>query len=196
MSGVRSAGRFDILVVCTGNIGRSPMMERLLRHDLATAGLDQLVGVSGAGTWARDGEPMEPYAEQTLRERGIDADAFAARRLQSSLVTGAGLVLTATREHRSAVVQLVPAAVRRTFTLLELARVVDQLPPPLGAGDADPLTRMRDAVGWAAQNRVPSTHEFGDDLTDPLGAPLAIYRERADQIQVACTRVVTLLRGA
>jgi protein-tyrosine phosphatase len=195
MSGVRSAGRFDILVVCTGNIGRSPMMERLLRHDLVTAGLDQLVDVSGAGTWARDGEPMEPYAEQTLRERGIDADAFAARRLQPSLVTGAGLVLTATREHRSAVVQLVPAAVRRTFTLLELARVVDQLPPPPGDGDADPLTRMRDAVGWAAQNRVPSTREFGDDLTDPLGAPLATYRERADQIQVACTRVVTLLCG-
>lgn len=190
-----TAGRFDVLVVCTGNIGRSPMMERLLRNGLATAGLDEVVGVSGAGTWAQDGEPMEPYAEQTLHERGVDAGSFAARRLQTSLVTGADLVLTATREHRSAVVQLVPAAVRRTFTLLELARIVDQLPPPPGAGDADPLMRMREAVGWAAQNRVPATHESGDDLADPLGAPLATYRERADEIQVACARVVTLLRG-
>lgn len=196
MSGVMGAGRFGVLVVCTGNIGRSPMMERLLRRDLAAAGLDRLVDVSGAGTWAQDGEPMEPYAEQTLRERGIDADAFAARRLQAPLVTGAGLVVTATREHRAAVVQLVPAAVRRTFTLLELARIVDRLPPLQVARDADPLTRMREAVGWAAQNRVPPMHESADDLDDPLGAPLATYRERADEIQVACSQVVTLLRGA
>lgn len=195
MSGVMGAGRFGVLAVCTGNIGRSPMMERLLRHDLAAAGLDQLVDVSGAGTWAQDGEPMEPYAEQTLRERGIDADAFAAQRLQAPLVTGAGLVVTATREHRSAVVHLVPAAVRRTFTLLELARIVDRLPPLPAVRDADPLIRMREAVGWAAQNRVPPTHESADDLDDPLGAPLDTYRERADEIQVACSRVVTLLRG-
>lgn len=195
MSGVMGTGRFGVLAVCTGNIGRSPMMERLLRHGLAAAGLDQLVDVSGAGTWAQDGEPMEPYAEQTLRERGIDADAFAARRLQAPLVTGAGLVVTATREHRSAVVQLVPAAVRRTFTLLELARIVDRLPPLPAVRDADPLIRMREAVGWAAQNRVPPTHESADDLDDPLGAPLRTYRERADEIQGACSRVVTLLRG-
>lgn len=191
-----SGGTFDVLVVCTGNIGRSPMMERMLRRDLTTAGLNHLVDVTGAGTWARDGESMEPYAEQALRERGVDADAFVARRLQPAQVTGADLVLTATREHRSAVVQLVPAAVRRTFTLLELARIADQLPSPPGAGGVDPLTRMRAAVDWAARNRVPSTREAGDDLADPLGAPLATYRERADQIQTACSRVVTLLRGA
>jgi protein-tyrosine phosphatase len=191
-----SAGRFGVLVVCTGNIGRSPMMERLLRRELATAGLDELVDVSGAGTWARDGDPMEPHAEQTLRERGVEVDAFAARRLQIPLITGADLVLTATRDHRSAVVQLVPAAVRRAFTLLELARVVDQLPPAPVAGGVDRLTRMRDAVAWAAQNRVPSTSELGDDLADPLGSALATYRQRADQIEVACSRVVTLLGGA
>lgn len=196
MSSVMSAGTFDVLVVCTGNIGRSPMMERLLRRDLRTAGLDPLVDVTGAGTWAREGEPMEAYAEQTLRERGVDADAFAARRLQPPLVTGADLVLTATREHRSTVVQLVPAAVRRTFTLLELARIVDQLSVPPVAGGVDPVTRMRAAVGWAAQNRVPPEHEAEDDLADPLGAPLTTYRERADQIQAACSRVVTLLRAA
>lgn len=184
---------FRVLVVCTGNIGRSPMMERLLRRDLTAAGLGDLVDVSGAGTWASEGHPMEPFAAQALRERDVDPTGFAARLLQAPLVAGADLIVTATVEHRGDVVSLVPSAVRRTFTLLELARVVDRLPPAPGPTPVDPVSRMRDAVAWAAQNRGPTASD--DDLADPLGAPLTTYRERADQIEAACVGVVSLLRG-
>jgi protein-tyrosine phosphatase len=188
-----STEQLRVLVVCTGNIGRSPMMERLLRRDLAAAGLGDVVDVSGAGTWARDGHPMEPYAEQVLRERAADPADFAARALTQQLVAGSDLVLTATREHRGEVVNLVPAAVRRTFTLLELARVVDRLPTAPGPVPSDPVGRMRGSVAWASQNRVPA--DTDDDLADPLGAPVDTYRHRADQIETAGAKVVTLLSG-
>lgn len=187
---------FAVLTVCTGNIGRSPMMERLLRHHASAAPLDAPLQVASAGTWGLEGEPMEPEAAQALRERGVDAAGFTARRLHEPLIAAADLVLTATREHRSAVVQLVPGAVRRTFTLLELARVLDRLPPRSPAHHTPPLDRMRDAVAWAAQNRSHAGGALGaDDLEDPLGAPLEVYRERAQQIDAAVPRVLTLLRG-
>lgn len=190
-----SIRRFGILVVCTGNIGRSPMMEALLRRDLVAAGLGDRVTVSGAGTWARDGDLMEPYAEQVLHERGVQVVGFTAQRLRKSDVVHADLVLTAAREHRSAVVQLVPAALRRTFTLLELARVATALPPAVPEGD-DPVTRMQATVARAAQHRVRAADESIDELADPLGAPVTTYRARADEIERAAGRVVDLLRQA
>ena len=92
-----------VLAVCTGNIGRSPMMERILRRDLEVVGLSGQVVVGSAGTWAREGQPMETFAEQVLRERGADVSAFGARPLGDALVEEADLILTATREHRAAV---------------------------------------------------------------------------------------------
>lgn len=191
-----SGAPFAVLAVCTGNIGRSPMMERLLRHHAVTAGLADQVNVTSAGTWATVGETMEPGAAQALRERGVDSSGFIARQLQEPLVVDADLVLTATREHRAAVVQLVPAAVRRAFTLLELARVVGDLPPIPQVADDDRLARMRQVVAWAAQNRTQPADPASDDLADPFGAPLDVYRERAAQIDTAMRAVVATLRSS
>ena len=51
------------------------------------------------------------------------------------------------------VVGLVPAAVRRTFTLLELARIASSAPPPPEPGSDPGAPRLRDAVAGAAQMR-------------------------------------------
>ena len=107
-------------------------------------------------------------------------------------------MITATSEHRSHVVGLVPGAVRRTFTLLELARIASSAPAPLGrTRPADAGWLCADAVAWAAQMRGSvSRHEDSvDDLDDPLGAPLEVYRERADAIDHAVEQIVPFLIG-
>jgi protein-tyrosine phosphatase len=140
---------------------------------------------------------MTAFAAATLTDHGLDAGGFHATPLTEALITAADLVVTATREHRAHVVGLVPGAVRRTFTLLELARIASSAPPPpeseTGAGRA----RLRDAVAWAAQMRgsVPRPADGADDLDDPLGAPLEDYRARAETITGAVEQIVPFLFG-
>jgi protein-tyrosine phosphatase len=200
----RPSGQFAVLAVCTGNIGRSPMMERILKqrlHDhVVDSGSQVEVTVSSAGTVAAPGSAMETGAARALRELGFDASGFAATQLGSDMVSASDLVLVATREHRSEVVALVPSAVRRTFTLRELARIAVTAPPvpgptplPAGAGD-----RMRLAVAWAAQVRGSVPHpdpETLDDLTDALGEPDEVYRERAAEVVSSVERILAYLLG-
>src|SRR5437899_5225853 len=111
---------FTLLFVCTGNTCRSPIAERLALARLATAGATGLQ-VGSAGTRALPGRPMEVRAAKAIRRAGGLPDGFRTRRLDADLVRRAGLILTATREHRAAVAELEPAAVRRAFTMLEFA---------------------------------------------------------------------------
>ncbi|HST63645.1 MAG TPA: hypothetical protein VLM05_00530, partial [Mycobacteriales bacterium] len=138
----RGRSAFRVLVVCSGNVCRSPLAERLLR-----ARLDQELGagaglftVTSAGTTAVVGAPMDPRAAAVARSLGADPDHFRARDLDAEQVIAADLVLTATRQHRGAVLRLHPAAHRYTFTLREFDRLTatvrdDHLP------DLDPVNR-------------------------------------------------------
>ena len=128
---------------------------------------------------------MQPFAAAMLTELRRGRDRLRATALTEDLVRSADLVITATREHRSHVVGLVPGAVRRTFTLLELARIASTAISAGLAGLGLTAQRaVRQAVAWAAQMRGSvSRHEDSvDDLDDPLGAPLDVYRARAEAI--------------
>ena len=188
-----SGAPVQVLMVCTGNICRSPMMERILRAAVEERGLR--VSVASAGTQAREGEPMQPFAAATLSDHGLDAGGFHATPLTEALITTADLVVAATREHRAHIVGLVPGAVRRTFTLLELARIASSAPPPPASDTAATVVRLRETVAWAAQMRgsVRRPTDGADDLDDPLGAPLEVYRQRAETITGAVGQIVPFL---
>src|SRR6266487_4367262 len=103
---------FRVLVVCAGNVCRSPLAERLIRARLAAAlggGAERFL-VASAGTEAVAGTPMDQRAAAVARSLGADPDGFRAQPVSADLVAGADLVLTATREHRAAVVRLHPPA--------------------------------------------------------------------------------------
>src|SRR5690606_1387946 len=122
----RSGDDFTLLIVCTGNICRSPAIGRLFRSAfVAGSG----VTVHSAGTGALVGEPIQPPMVKLLEQYGVSAEGFAARAVSEPLVAGADLVLTATRQHRADVVEQVPAAVRRTFTVREFARLASAVDP-------------------------------------------------------------------
>ena len=96
---------FDILVVCTGNICRSPLAGLLLRR-----GLDDRLGavahgfeVASAGTWGLENHPMDDATLAVASCMGLDGSGFRSRRLTEDHLAVPDLVLTATREHRTAV---------------------------------------------------------------------------------------------
>lgn len=75
--------KLHVLMVCMGNICRSPTAEAVLRHKLAALGLDGLVEVDSAGTnagWHKD-QPPDPRAIAHARLRGYDLTALRARSL-------------------------------------------------------------------------------------------------------------------
>lgn len=181
---------FSVLTVCTGNICRSPAVERLLSR-----GLGETVTVSSAGTMACVGYPVSPPMVPLLVAAGASADGFVARQVTEAMVRDADLVLPLTRAHRSAVVQLVPAAVRRTFTLLELARLAVAVgPDALPAGP--PAERLRALLPLAAAQRGHvQADAAADDVLDPYGRDDAVYAESFGLIEPAVRTIVEIARG-
>ena len=86
-----------ILVVCVGNICRSPMAEALLRN--ALRGQEEIT-VESAGLGALVGHPASDYAVELMDERGIDISSHRAQQLTPDLVTKADLILVMEAGHR------------------------------------------------------------------------------------------------
>ena len=101
----------SILVVCLGNVCRSPVAEFLFRRDLG----DRDIRVSSAGLGALVGSPMEENAIALLKERGIDATEHRARQLEPSMLREADLILAMERRHLNSLVRLAPEASGKAF---------------------------------------------------------------------------------
>lgn len=107
-----------ILLVCTGNICRSPLAAALLERSLATRGLTGIT-VSSAGTGAWDGAPASEGAYLVGLERGLDLSGHRARLLSRELVEASDLIFTMARHHRARVDEL--GGDGRVFVLGEYA---------------------------------------------------------------------------
>jgi protein-tyrosine-phosphatase len=108
----------QVLLVCTGNICRSPLAEAIMRQELAGLGRDDIT-VTSAGTGAWDGAPASEGAYLVGLEHGLDLSAHRARLLTRELVESAGVILTMARHHRARVPEL--GGEGRTFVLGEYA---------------------------------------------------------------------------
>ncbi|WP_044572324.1 low molecular weight phosphatase family protein [Arthrobacter alpinus] len=173
---------FKILTVCTGNICRSPMVERLLQQglDLLTPGAYQ---VESAGTGALVGSPMEPHIAGFVRVLGATADGFAARQLTPELLNEQDLVLALTRSHRSRIVELRPSLLRKTFTLRELARILPDVQTPRGADVAE---RWAGVIPLALRARSMRGHDpKDDDVVDPYRHSDDVYEQMRREITPA-----------
>ncbi|MDH6112809.1 protein-tyrosine phosphatase [Kitasatospora sp. MAP12-15] len=199
----RPADSFRILFVCTGNVCRSPIAERLTRHELDARLSERLAGrvvVESAGTWGHEGAPMEAHAATVLGEYGVDSGGFAGRELLDEHVVDADLVLTFTLDHRAQVISMGHAAGLRTFTLLEFTRLVRSIDPatlPDPRDGADVTERARALVRAAAALRgwLLAASPEADEVVDPYGAPIGMFRNCGEEIFDALDPVVTALTG-
>ncbi len=183
----------DVLVVCTGNVCRSPLVERMLQSGF-DAVVPGVIRVHSAGTQALVGSPTTPEITGLAERMGIDIGDFRAQQLQMSQVQDADLVLALDRGHRAAVVELVPQALRKTFTLRELARILPQVPVERGVW---PQERWRSAVVWAARRRRAVAGEpDADDVVDPYRQPDSVLWEMAGQLVPAADTLVQWERRA
>jgi protein-tyrosine phosphatase len=129
-----------------------------------------------------------------LRGNGIDEGGFAARHLTESLVKDADLVLTLTRAQRSFVVELWPPAVRRTFTLREFARLLDQIDRS-ALPEENPAERLGAAMPLAAAQRGHRQASVqADDVVDPFRLSDEIYAESLEEIISAVDVIVGAFR--
>ncbi|MGC4856293.1 low molecular weight phosphatase family protein [Micromonospora sp. DT4] len=176
-----------VLFVCHANLCRSPMAEYLARRLLA----DRPVLVSSAGTDARDGFEMHPYAAQIVAEEGGEPTAFTSRTLRAEHLADATLVLTATRRQRSVCTALTPGALHRTFTLRQFGRLAAAAEPPVGSAD-DPLEAAITAAAHARGRLQPAAPD-ADDLRDPIGGTVADFRRCAEEIERSLRPLAALI---
>jgi protein-tyrosine phosphatase len=197
-SGMSSNSRFHIMYVCTANICRSPMAERV-----AGQRLRQVLGpaaarftVSSAGTSALQGDDIHPYAVKALESLGAPVDGFRARQVTAGLLADADLVLTAGREHRAACVSLEPTTLGRCFTIRQFARLAETVSGsslPIG----DPVTRARHLVAAALRARgtlQPVAPEF-DGVPDPIGRSPEVFADCAQLLREAVGLPLDLIAG-
>ncbi len=169
-----AAHPFRVLFVCIGNVCRSPVGERLLAARLPADRFE----VSSAGVGAMVGYAMSKYAAEELRSFGGDPSGFAARQLTSRIVEQSDLVLTATRELRSHVLAEVPGALRRTFTILEFAALLEH---------AEGTTPSQ-LVKWASTHRS-SVAKVEQDVPDPYRRGVEAHALAARAIDAAVQEI-------
>jgi protein-tyrosine phosphatase len=167
---------FRIMFVCIGNVCRSPLGERLLASRLPPEAFE----VASAGVGAMVGSPMTPEAAAHLESYGGSADGFTARLLIPPIVQQSDLILTATKAIRSRVLEDSPAALRRPFTELEFAALLDVVP-----ADTDPAALVRTA---AEERSRAALDDY--DIPDPYGRGDEAHLEAAESMKAAVERIV------
>lgn len=100
-----------ILVLCEGNICRSPMAAALL------AAAAPELQVSSAGLGALVGRPADPLALRLMAERGIDMSGHRGAQVTRPLCVAADVILVMENEQRKRLEDLYPEVRGRVFRL-------------------------------------------------------------------------------
>jgi protein-tyrosine phosphatase len=182
-----------VLVVCTGNVCRSPIAEGFLRRAFGAKLGANAPQVASAGTMGWTGSAADPGSVAAAVERGVDISGHRARELEPAEFARSALILGMATEHARAVVAEAPEARSRTFTLKEIVRLLEALPeavPDAGESFAD---RVRAADDLRREGFVGNPHD--EDVADPLGMPIESFRAVAAELDEWCSRLTDGLFG-
>ena len=146
-----SAPTLRVLLVCMGNICRSPTAEGVLRQRLVAAGLAEQVDVDSAGTggW-HAGEPPDARAQRHARLRGFDLSKLRARRVVEADFECFDLVLAMDQENLAELERIMPADARAEVRLFAAVEVPDPY-----HGGAQGFENVLDLIETASDALVP-----------------------------------------
>jgi protein-tyrosine phosphatase len=99
----------NVLVVCVGNICRSPVGERLLKAKCPT------LNVSSAGIAALVGHPADPDASLVAAQSGLSLEGHVSRQFSESLAAEHDLILVMEAGHRSEIIRMYPRLAGKTM---------------------------------------------------------------------------------
>lgn len=150
------ASPMKILLVCLGNICRSPMAEGILRHWAKERGISIVTDSAGTSDY-HVGEAPDPRAQAAMIRQGMDISDLRARQFRTSDFTEFDVLLAMDASNLANMQALAPDA-----TLAAKARLV------------------MDHAPWRTEREVPDPYFGGDEgfddvhgmLTDALNALL------------------------
>jgi protein-tyrosine phosphatase len=149
----QAAPEFAVLMVCMGNICRSPTAEQALRQRLQALGLDTRVRVDSAGTHGyHTGSAPDERAIKHAKLRGLDMSKLKARRVLAEDFLHFDLVLAMDEENFAELQRLAPEGTAgRVKMLMDFARdhrAVREVPDPYYGSEAG-FERVLDLVSDA-----------------------------------------------
>lgn len=154
-----------VLMVCMGNICRSPTAEAVLRAKLQRAGLAERIGVDSAGTHGyHSGEGPDPRAMRAAAQRGYDLSRLRARPVQAADYERFDWILAMDEVNLAWLRHKAPAAAHPRLGLL--------------------LSHAAPALLQGADPEVP----------DPYFGPAAGFERVLDLVEAACDGLVERLR--
>jgi protein-tyrosine phosphatase len=149
-----------LLVVCLGNICRSPMAEGALRTRIDRAGLSDVIEVDSAGTggW-HAGEPADRRAIRCAQGHGVDISGLRARQVRTQDFETFDWLLCADAGNRRDLLRITPPAHQHKLALwLPWAGIEERtdIPDPYTGGpdDFERVWRLVDAAAVASVGRI------------------------------------------
>ena len=186
MTGTGAQPLPSILVVCTANRCRSPLVAGLLIRALGDRGMAASIRSTGLKD---SGHPPTDETLEVASRRSLVLADHQSSTLDPGEAADADLVIGLERHHVREVVILVPSAWPRTFTLRELVRRgetigarrrCESLPDWIARVHAD--RERRDMLGASTL----------DDIADPTGGTLTEHEDAANELTLLVDRLVDL----
>ncbi len=179
--------KLKILIVCTGNICRSPMAEAFLKDKFKKANLD--FEVSSAGILTQELRPPSQVIE-VMKTYGLEISEHSSRLLDAIDLQEFDLILGMAKEHVREIAVMAKNKLNHTFTIKEFVYRASAVGPKRQTESIDDWLSLV-VQGRRFEELLGADLEL--DVVDPLDKGGDAFKDVASELDQITTQVVHLL---